>query len=75
MEDSIWAPWKGPRRALRFERYPVRCITYPSDYCANGLHGTARSGRRSRLLYRLAFGPNVEVGVFAARFSEYDADA
>lgn len=30
--------------------------------------------RRSRLLYRLAFGPNVEVGVFAARSSEYDAD-
>jgi hypothetical protein len=31
--------------------------------------------RRSRLLYRLAFGPHVEVGVFAARSSRYDADA
>jgi hypothetical protein len=31
--------------------------------------------RRSRLLYRLAFGPSVRVGVLAARPSEYDADA
>jgi hypothetical protein len=40
------------------------------DVFSSGTHA-----RRSRLLYRLAFGPNVEVGVFAARFSEYDADA
>jgi len=31
--------------------------------------------RRSHLLYRLAFGPNVAVGVLAARSSEYNADA
>lgn len=31
--------------------------------------------RRSRLLYRLAFGSNVKVGVFAARSSDYDANA
>ena len=40
------------------------------DVFSSGTHA-----RRSRLLYRLAFGPNVEVGVIAARFSEYDADA
>jgi hypothetical protein len=40
------------------------------DVFSSGTHA-----RRSRLLYRLAFGPNVEVGVFAARFSDYDADA
>ena len=31
--------------------------------------------RRSRLLYRLTFGPNVEVGVLAAWPSDYDAGA
>jgi hypothetical protein len=36
---------------------------------------SAAHARRSRLLYRLAFGPNVEVGVFAARASYYDAEA
>lgn len=40
------------------------------DIFSSGTHA-----RRSRLLYRLAFGPNVEVGVFAARSSEYDAGA
>jgi len=40
------------------------------DVFSSGTHA-----RRSRLLYRLAFGPNVDVGVFAARFSAYDADA
>jgi len=40
------------------------------DVFSSGTHA-----RRSRLLYRLAFGPNVEVGVFAARSSEYDANA
>ena len=39
------------------------------DIFSSGAHA-----RRSRLLYRLAFGPSVEVGVFAAEFSEYDAD-
>ena len=40
------------------------------DVFSSGTHA-----RRSRLLYRLAFGPNVEVGVFAARPSDYDADS
>jgi len=40
------------------------------DVFSSGTHA-----RRSRLLYRLAFGPNVEVGVFAARSSVYDAEA
>lgn len=40
------------------------------DVFSSGTHA-----RRTRLLYRLAFGPNVEVGVFAARSSDYDANA
>jgi hypothetical protein len=40
------------------------------DVFSSGTHA-----RRSRLLYRLAFGPNVKVGVLAARSSDYDADA
>jgi hypothetical protein len=39
------------------------------DVFSSGTHA-----RRSRLLYQLAFGPNVKVGVFAARSSDYDAD-
>jgi hypothetical protein len=31
--------------------------------------------RRTRLLYQLAFGPNVRVGVYAGRTSDYDIDA
>jgi hypothetical protein len=31
--------------------------------------------RRSRILYQLAFGPHVRVGVYAARSQEYDGDA
>ena len=30
--------------------------------------------RRSRLLYRIAFGPDVQVGVLAATSSDYDAE-
>lgn len=37
------------------------------DVFSSGTHA-----RRSRLLYRLAFGPGVEVGVLAARYFEYD---
>jgi hypothetical protein len=40
------------------------------DVFSSGTHA-----RRSRLLYRLAFGPNVAVGVYAARFRDYDAEA
>jgi len=41
------------------------------DVFSSGVHA-----RRSRLLYRLTFGPNVDVGVFAARSaSNYDANA
>ncbi len=40
------------------------------DVFSSGTHA-----RRSRLLYRMAFGPNVEVGVFAARSSKYSAEA
>ena len=41
------------------------------DVFSSGAHA-----RRSRLLYRLAFGPHVDVGVFAARSaSNYDVDA
>jgi hypothetical protein len=40
------------------------------DVFSSGTHA-----RRSRLLYRLAFGPSVNVGVYAARSSDYDADA
>ena len=40
------------------------------DVFSSGTHA-----RRSRMLYRLAFGPNVKVGVLAARSSDYDADA
>jgi DUF218 domain len=39
------------------------------DVFSSGTHA-----RRSRLLYRLAFGPSVEVGVYAAQSSDYDAD-
>lgn len=35
----------------------------------------ATHARRSRMLYRLAFGPKIKVGVFAVRSFEYDADA
>ena len=46
-------------------------LTFKSlDVFSSGAHA-----RRSRLLYRLAFGPTVEVGVFAARSSDYDANA
>ena len=31
--------------------------------------------RRSRILYRLAFGPKIKVGVFAVKSPDYDADA
>jgi hypothetical protein len=31
--------------------------------------------RRSRILYRLAFGPKIKVGVFAVKSPHYDADA
>ena len=31
--------------------------------------------RRTRMLYRLAFGPDVRIGVFAARSSDYAAEA
>ena len=34
---------------------------------------TGAHARRSRLLYRMAFGPAVEIGVIAARNHEYDA--
>lgn len=40
------------------------------DVLSSGTHA-----RRSRLLYRLAFGPKVQVGVLAARSSDFDADA
>ena len=40
------------------------------DVVSSGTHA-----RRSRLLYRLAFGPKVAVGVLATRSSEYDAGA
>lgn len=40
------------------------------DVFSSGTHA-----RRSRLLYRLAFGPDVEVGIYAARSSDYDAGA
>jgi hypothetical protein len=40
------------------------------DVFSSGTHA-----RRSGLLYRLAFGPSIEVGVFAARSSDYDANA
>jgi hypothetical protein len=40
------------------------------DVFSSGTHA-----RRTRLLYRLAFGPNVNVGVIAARSTDYDADA
>jgi hypothetical protein len=40
------------------------------DVFSSGTHA-----RRSRLLYRLAFGPNVEVGVYAAWPTDYDAKA
>jgi hypothetical protein len=40
------------------------------DVFSSGTHA-----RRSRLFYRLAFGPNVAVGVYAARSSDYDTDA
>ncbi|HQR03449.1 MAG: hypothetical protein JSR19_13130 [Proteobacteria bacterium] len=39
----------------------------PFDVFSAGTHA-----RRSRLLYRMAFGPNVEVGVLSARPQEYD---
>lgn len=39
------------------------------DVFSSGTHA-----RRSRQLYQMAFGPNVEVGVVAARSSNYDAD-
>lgn len=39
------------------------------DVFSSGTHA-----RRSRLLYRLAFGPDIKVGVLAARSSDYDAD-
>ena len=37
------------------------------DILSSGTHA-----RRSRLLYELAFGPSVKVGVYAARFPDYD---
>lgn len=37
------------------------------DVFSSGTHA-----RRSRMLYRMAFGPNVEVGVLSARPGEYD---
>lgn len=40
------------------------------DVFSSGTHA-----RRSRLLYRMAFGPKVEVGVFAARSVDYDPGA
>lgn len=39
------------------------------DIFSSGTHA-----RRSRLLYRLAFGPSVEVGVYAARSIDYDGE-
>lgn len=39
------------------------------DVFSSGTHA-----RRSRLLYRLAFGPSVQVGVLAAQTTEYDAE-
>lgn len=39
------------------------------DVFSSGTHA-----RRSRLLYRLAFGPDIKVGVLAARSSDYDAN-
>jgi hypothetical protein len=41
-----------------------------ADVFSSGTHA-----RRSRLLYRRAFGPGVKVGIIAARSSEYDAKA
>ena len=40
------------------------------DIFSSGTHA-----RRSRLLYRLAFGPDVAIGVYAARSSAYDPHA
>lgn len=45
---------------------PLRAL----DVFSSGTHA-----RRSRLLYRLAFGPQVEIGVHAARYFEYDDGA
>jgi hypothetical protein len=39
------------------------------DVFSSGTHA-----RRSRLLYQLAFGPEVQVGVYAARYPDYDPD-
>ncbi|HKI63871.1 MAG TPA: YdcF family protein [Burkholderiales bacterium] len=39
------------------------------DILSSGTHA-----RRSRLLYELAFGPSVKVGVYAARFPDYEPD-
>lgn len=39
------------------------------DVFSSGTHA-----RRSRLLYRLAFGTDVNIGVYAARSSDYDAE-
>jgi len=39
------------------------------DVFSSGTHA-----RRSRLLYQMAFGPNIEVGIVAARSSNYDGD-
>ena len=40
------------------------------DVFSSGVHS-----RRSRMLYRMAFGPGVRIGILAARPSTYDPDA
>jgi hypothetical protein len=39
------------------------------DVFSGGVHA-----RRSRMLYRMAFGPNVDVGILSARPSQYDEE-
>lgn len=39
------------------------------DVFSSGTHA-----RRSRMLYRMAFGPNVSIGIFSARSTQYDEE-
>src|SRR6266851_61060 len=45
------------------------------NFEALDVFSTGAHARRSRILYRLAFGPKIKVGVFAVKSPDYDAEA